>query len=290
MQTPEHKRRPMIQYAPNHEAGSKTFLGRTISAGVDGASSLTQALDTLFAHPNVAPFICRQLIQRLVTSNPAAAYVARVAAAFNNNGAGIKGDMKTVIKAILLDEEARRDPSAAQSTHGKLREPVLRFAAWARAFNLTSASDTWPIGDLSHPAIYLGQSPLRAPSVFNFFRPGYVPENTALARAALVAPEFQITNEVTVVGYLNFMQSAIVGGVGDARPDYQALMPLADAPRALLAEINLLLAAGQLSAPTLALIANSLEAMPKGDDPARLNRIHAALLMAMAAPEFIVQK
>ncbi len=127
-------------------------------------------------------------------------------------------------------------------------------------------------------------------SVFNFFMPDYVPENTALLGAGLVAPEFQITNETTVVGYVNFMQAMVVNGAGDVKPDYGALMPLADNAGALLAEINLLLAAGQLSEPTIALMRGALDAMAAGDNAARLQRIHAALVMVMAAPEFIVQK
>jgi uncharacterized protein (DUF1800 family) len=290
MSTPDFKVRPMTQTAARHETGAKTFLGTTIAAGTDGMSSLTQALDAIFAHANVAPFISRQLIQRLVCSNPSPAYVARVATVFNNDGAGVKGNLKAVVRAILLDTEARGAAGLADPTFGKLREPILRFSSWARAFRLTSPSDTWPIGDTSDPGVGLGQSPLRASSVFNFFRPGYVPPNSAIAKAGLVAPEFQITNESTVVGYLNYMQAAIRNGSGDAKPDYAALLPLADTAQALLDELNLVLAAGQLSAATMALIKGALESMAAGTDAARLDRICTALFMVMAAPEFIVQK
>lgn len=289
-ESPSYKRRPMRQDPEAHEGGSKTFMGKTIPAGVDGAASMTQALDTLFAHPNVAPFISRQLIQRLVCSNPSPAYVARVASAFNNNGVGVKGDLKAVIKAIVLDAEARSDLHLSLPTFGKLREPILRLCAWGRAFSALSPSDAWNIGDLSDPAQSLGQSPLRAASVFNFFRPGYVPPNTAIARVGLVAPEFQITNEMTVVGYVNFMQGIVVNGSGEVKPDYSNLMPLADNAGALLDEINLMLAAGQLSPGTIALIRSGIDEMPGGSDARRLNRIHVALVMIMASPEFIVQK
>ena len=117
-----------------------------------------------------------------------------------------------------------------------------------------------------------------------------MPPNTAMVRAGLVAPEFQITNEYSAVGYINFMQSIVAGGPGDLKPDYSVLMPLADSARALIDEINLLLAAGQLSATTIELIKSCLDNMPFGEPPASLNRIHAALVMVMAAPEFIVQK
>jgi uncharacterized protein (DUF1800 family) len=287
---PEFKRRPMTQTANRHETGTKAFLGTTIAAGVDGAASLTQALDAIFAHANVAPFISRQLIQRLVCSNPSGPYIARVATVFNNDGAGVKGNLKAVIKAILLDSEARSGARLTDPNFGKLREPILRFTAWGRAFKASSPSDAWAIGNTSDPATRLGQSPLRSGSVFNFFRPGYVPPNSAIGTAGLVAPEFQITNESTVVGYVNYMQTIISRGTGDVKGDYSALMPLADTAQALLDEINVVLVAGQLSAATVALIKGALESMAAGTDAARLNRIYAALVMVMAAPEFIVQK
>ena len=288
--TPDFKRRPMAPVANRHESGSKSFMGATIAAGVDAMTSLTQALDAIYAHPNVAPFISRQLIQRLVCSNPAPDYVARVAGVFNNDGAGVKGNLKAVVEAILLDHEARSASRLADPGFGKLREPVLRLCAWGRAFNATSAGGLWPLGNTSDPATRLGQSPLRSATVFNFFRPGYVPPNSAIASAGMVAPEFQITNESTVVGYVNFMQTVISRGVGDVKGDYSALLPLADTAQLLVDELNLVLAAGQLSASTVALIKGGIDAMPALTDAARLNRIHAAQLLVMAAPEFIVQK
>lgn len=283
--TPDYRKRPMIQVASKYETGEKVFLGTTIGGGTDAATALGKALDTIFAHPNVAPFISRQLIQRLVTGNPAPAYVARVAAVFNDNGSGVKGDLKAVLKAILLDQEARSAAGLSSPSFGKVREPILRFAAWARAFNATSASDAWAIGNTSDPSTRLGQSPLRSASVFNFFRPGYVPP-----ALGVVAPEFQIVNESSVVGYANYMQSAISKGVGDVKADYASLLPLADNVPSLLDEINLVLAAGQLSTDTLTLIRNAINSMATGTDAARANRVYAALTLVMASPEFIVQK
>ncbi len=132
---------------------------------------------------------------------------------------------------------------------------------------------------------------MRSPTVFNFFRPGYVPANTAIATAALVAPEFQITHETSVIGYLNFMQRAVAGNVGDITPDYSSLLPLAGDAPALVAEINLVLAANQLSAATVAAIAGAVQTMPDGAAEANLRRrVQAALLMVLAAPEYLVQK
>lgn len=288
---PEVHRRPMTQVASRYETGAKTFLGVTIPAGTSATASLDRALDVLFNHPNVPPFVCKQLIQRMVTSNPSPAYVARVAAAFTNNGSGVRGDLKAVLRAILLDPEARDMSQVSNPNFGKLREPAIRFLNWARCFGAASPSGQWAIGDLSDPGTRVGQSPMRSSSVFNFFRPGYVPPGSAIATAGLMAPEFQITNETSVVGYLNFMQRAIAGNsVGDVRADYTALRAMAGNSAALLAELNLVLAAGQLSASTLAALRSALDTIGGNTDSARLNRVHAALLLVLAAPEYIAQK
>jgi uncharacterized protein (DUF1800 family) len=290
--TPDFQGRPMIQYPRNHETGGSRFLGATVPAGTDGAGAMRIALDTLFNHPNVGPFIGKQLIQRLVTSNPSPGYVARVAAAFDNNGEGVRGDMKAVIRAVLLDDEARGAAAADSDTFGKLREPMLRFTQWARAFGANSPSDTWAIGNLSDPATRLGQSPLHSPSVFNFFRPGYVPPNTALGKQGLLAPEFQITNAATVIGYINFMQRVVSSGIGDVKGDYSSLLPLIDDPTALLGELNTVLAAGQVSATNLAIMVQALATMPArtNANAVSMTRIYAAILMILASPQYIAQK
>jgi uncharacterized protein (DUF1800 family) len=289
-QTPHYHRRPMRQVDSRYETGAKTFMGMTIPAGTDAVTGLNQALDHLFAHPNVAPFWSRQLIQRLVTSNPSPAYVRRVARVFANDGGGQRGNLAAVVRAVLLDDEARGAAGLTQPGFGKLREPLLRFTGWARACGAQSPSDAWAIGNTSDAATRLGQSPLRSPSVFNFFRPGYVPPNSAIGSAGLVAPEFQITHESSVVGYLNFMQGVITNGRGDVRADYTPLLPLADDPVALVAELDLLLAAGQLSAATRKTISDAVVTLPTGTDSQRTSRVQAALLMVMACPEYLVQK
>jgi len=288
--TPDFLRRPMTQVDSRHETGASTLLGATVPAGLNGLQSLKAALDIIFAHPNVAPFICRQLIQRLVTSNPAPAYVQRVASVFLNDGKGVKGNLGAVIKALLLDDEARNAEILSNPLTGKLREPVLRLLAWARAYKLTSVSGNWSIGNTSDPATRLGQSPSRSSSVFNFFRPGYVPPNSVIAAVSLVAPEFQITNESTVVGYVNYMQRLVSLGNTDLIPDYSSLLPLAENVPALLKEINIVLAAGQLSDETLNTIATAVNTMSGGTDARRNNRIYAALTLVLAAPEFLVIK
>ena len=286
---PGYAQRPMVLTAANHSTSVKQFLGVTIAAGTPGATALQTALDTITAHPNVGPFIGRQLIQRLVASNPSPAYVARVSAVFANNGAGVRGDLRAVIKAILLDDEARRAPVAGDTTRGKLREPVVRFIQWARTFGLASPTGLWNIGNMSDPATRLGQSPLRSPSVFNFFRPGYVPPNSALGTLNLNAPEFQITNESTVVGWANWAQTFVQSGVGETRPDYTAELALATDATALVKRVSLLLSGDTLSAATLATIGTAVGSISATTDAGKRNRVYAAIHLVLCAPEYLVQ-
>jgi uncharacterized protein (DUF1800 family) len=291
---PSFARRPMIQIPNRHETGASNFLENTVPAGLDGKASLKIALDIIFAHPNVAPFISRQLIQRLVTSNPSPAYVARVAKVFNDNGNGVKGDMKAVITAILLDDVARNPANINNPQFGKVREPILRFTAWARAFNISSANGTWDPGWVRNSDWGLGQAMLHSPSVFNFFRPGYVPPNSAVANAGLVAPELQLTNEVSVFGYINFMQNKVERYSSLAKAsnkdknlgvNFSSLLQLAPDASKLVDEISLLLTASQLSTDSLTTIKTAV-----GKVRDLNNRVHAAVLLVIAAPEFIVSK
>jgi uncharacterized protein (DUF1800 family) len=303
-------RLPMALTASRHSTLAATFLGATVPANTGAAAALQIGLDTLFNHPNVGPFFGRQMIQRLVTSNPSPAYVGRVAVAFNNNGAGVRGDLQAVWSAILLDEEARSPAGLTQSTFGRLREPMLRLVQWGRTFGIGSALGSWKIGDLSNPATQLGQSPLRSPSVFNFFRPGYVPPSTALVASQSVAPEFQIVNESSVGGYLNYMQGVIRNGIHVNAPDqpnsgsnasngyditaaYTGELALVSDAAALVRRLSLLLCAGQLAASTQALIVDALNATPvtaASTDSIKRNRVAAAVLMVMASAEYLVQK
>ena len=288
--TPDFQGRVLHQVPANCETGEKRFLSTVIPAGVNGVNSMHIALDALFTHSNVGPFIGKQLIQRLVTSNPSPAYVSRVASVFNRDANGVRGNLQAVIKAILLDDEARNSANISRSTFGKLREPMLRFTQWAKAFGVKSPSDAWAIGSTSDPSTRLGQSPLRSPTVFNFFRPGYTPPNTTTGKAGLLAPEFQIANATSLVGYVNFMQKVIAKGLGDVIADYSALLPIAHDANALVTEINIVLAAGQIGSAHLNTIISALGSMPSTTPAALNNRIYAALLLVMASPEYIVQK
>ncbi|MBB4842465.1 uncharacterized protein (DUF1800 family) [Paucibacter oligotrophus] len=285
---PSFMRKPMVHNAAKFSSGDKKVLDVSIAASLSGPQAMKLVLDTLANHPNVGPFFGRQLIQRLVCSNPSPAYVQRVASVFNDNGAGQRGDLKALLKAVLLDAEARSLPSGNGA--GKLREPMQRFIQWARSFGASSATELWNIGDTSNPATRLGQSPLRSPSVFNFFRPGYVPPNSVLGSQGITAPEFQLCNESTVAGYLNFMQTAIANGVGEVKASYSAELAKAGDAKALVDDLALRLSGNTLSSSTLTSIATAVASINASSDAGKLNRVCAAILMVMACPEYLIQK
>jgi len=286
---------PMRFNAANHSNLAVTFLGTTIPANTPGAEALRIALDRLFNHANTGPFFARQMIQRLVTSNPSPAYVGRVAAVFADNGAGVRGDLKAVWTAILNDTEARAVPAASDTLSGKLREPVVRFVQWARTVGITSTNGAYEIYDLSGSDTALGQSPLRSPSVFNFYRPGYVPPNTGIAAAGKQAPEFQLLNETTTAGYINFMQGVTRNGYYnfDVNPTYAALLTIAHDVPAVIAWLNLRLTANQLSADTLAVLQATLSAFnvtAGSGENLKLDMLASACFLILCSPEYLVQK
>jgi len=298
---------PMQAYAQFHSASEKRFLGQTVAAQTGAPASLKTALDALAGHPNVAPFIARQLIQRLVTSNPSPAYVQRAAAAF-----GGAGDMKALLRAVLLDDEARKAEPAADPAFGKLREPVLRLTALLRAFGARSDSGSFLIGATDDPGTQLGQTPMRAPSVFNFYRPGFVPPNSLMAAQGLAAPEMQITHETSIVGYANYLRSGVDRGFGqsgldgkatrrDVQPDYTQVLTLAPQPAALVDEVSQRLLGPQANAAFKRELQTAVESVVvpalKADgsnktqvDTALRNRVLAAVLLSAVSPEFVVQK
>ncbi len=206
--------KPLVQYAAYHETGVKQLLNYPgaslpngqLPAGQTGEKDLQDALDNAFNHPNVGPFLAKQLIQKLVTSNPSPAYVQRVAEKFNNDGTGVRGNLGAVIKAILLDTEARSVATgSAAARAGKVKEPLLRVTQFWRAYNVNSASGKLGvqrnfIGTASNT---FGQGPQQAASVFNFFSPFYAPPGE-IANGDLVAPELQIATEYFAAQQANF--------------------------------------------------------------------------------------
>lgn len=308
-----YTRRPMVLNANRHSMLRAEFLGAVVPAGTEGKAALKIALDTLFMHANVGPFFGRQMIQRLVCSNPSPAYVARVATVFNNNGKGVRGDLAAVFKAILTDVEATQDSGLTNTSFGKLREPMVRVAQWARTFKVSSLKGTWKIGNPNYSAVNaLGQSPLQAPSVFNFFRPGYVPPSTSLAAMQYTAPEFQLVNESTTASYINYLEDILVNGIWvrapelitspsdktatdgfDIAPDYTAEMNLAGNAPALFARLNLLLCAGQLSDATLKDMINVFvvdKTNSASSDNNKRSYVAKAIMFVMCCSEYLVQK
>lgn len=281
---------------PSYSLEEKSFLRTTIPAGVGPAETLSIALDTLFNHANVGPFFCKQMIQRLVTSNPSHQYVERVANVFNDNGKGMRGDLKAVFKAILLDEEARSDASLTDPRFGKLREPILRLAQFGRTFGAQSLSGDWTIDRLDRDYDQLGQSPLRSPSVFNFFRPNFVATGTNAERNQMVAPEFELANETSVAGFVNFMQGVIEDrnyATRDVKFSFTVETKLAHDAAALVDHLDLLLTAQQLSSANRSSIITAVESVQipaSNDASARLSRVRIAMLLIIASQDYLIQR
>jgi len=296
---PDREIQPMQPYPQFHSVAQKRFLGTVINAQsvANPDNDLKIALDALFNHPNVGPFIGKQLIQRLVTSNPSRAYVRRVTLAFNDNGEGVRGDMRAVIRAILLDPEARDRQFATDPGHGRLREPILRLAHWMRSFEASAPSGRYELFATDDPATNIGMTVMRSPSVFNFYRPGYVPPNTPIADAGLVSPEMQITHETSIAGYLNSLLNAVELGTGSnnaVASNYTEAVALSADTQSLINHVDVLLLHGAMSSA----LANNLEAaidtiaVASGGNRAQSLRRRAqlAVYLTMASPEYIVLK
>lgn len=301
---------PLIVFPSFHSSLEKSFLGATIPAGTSGTESIGRALDTLMAHPNTPPFVSRQLIQRFVTSHPSPDYVDRVATAFANGtfrlpngnavGDGRRGDLAATLAAVLMDPEARNSTPSEPNRFGKIREPLMRFVHWARAFQVSSIEpeNTNVLFNTSSPNA-LSQHPFKAASVFNFFRPGYVAPGTQTGAAQLTMPELQIVNANSVGGYINFMMlfinESIAGGDGTFIPDYSAEIALASDPDALIDHLVLVLNHGRISQQIRQGIFDAISAQPlttggPNEAAERRARVHLAILMMMTAPDYIVQR
>ncbi len=253
---------PLVMYDDRHSELEKVFLGTTIPANTPGTETINMALDTIFNHPNTAPFVSRQLIQRLTASDPSPAYVGRVAQAFETGsftapngrrfGAGQRGDLEATLAAILLEEAlfSTSGDDASVVIKGKIREPILRFTHWARAFDLENvdAANEGKLNNTTDPVSGLGQHPMRSPSVFNFYRPGYVAPGTLSGDRNLTTPEFQLVNESTSIGYLNFMTEFAFdrayqkdNSIASYKPDYSEEIALTGDIPALVTHLDQLL-------------------------------------------------
>ncbi len=293
--TNENQVVPMQAYPEQHDTDAKTLLSYpgvvkpALPAGQSAEQDLADALDNVFNHPNVGPFIAGQLIKRLVTSNPSPAYVARVAATFNDDGNGERGNLAAVVRAILLDAEARAEP--ASDTEGKLKEPLLRLTHLWRAYDAAAANGEFKFDEV---ADVLGEGPLLSPSVFNFFSPSFAPVGEVADRG-LVAPEAEIITEHRASTAANFfydqvfLRNSTVSGLG-ARVivlNIDEEVGLAADTDALVTRIAAKLLGGLIS-PQLKAEAMALAAGQPLSKPG--NRVAEALYLVVTSPEFATQR
>lgn len=284
---PADWRSPMVNVPARHSLDAKTILdGVMLPANQSAAEDLKTTLDTIFNHPNVGPFICRQLIQRLVTSNPSPGYLYRVASVFNNNGQGVRGDLQAVVRAVLMDYDARGNAKTAQGA-GHAREPVIRLTNLLRAFNASSPDGKFSIRNAN---ANLGQEAMHSPTVFNFFSPDYSAPG-AIAEAGLKSPELEITNETTVVTVANYLRTGINGGLGPSTArvtlNLSNEIAMAANPTQLVDHLNTLLMAGNMSPAMRTILINAVTQIPATNPT---ERTRAALYLVINSPEHTVDK
>jgi Protein of unknown function (DUF1800) len=279
---------PMVAVDSNHDTDPKQLLqypnvanGGLLPGGQTSAQDLKGALDNIFNHPNVGPFISRELIQHLVTSNPSPAYIQRVSNVFANNGSSVRGDMKSVITAILMDPEARRgdDPATAVPTDGHLQEPILYMASLLRALDATSDGT-----NLAYQGNGMGQNALFAPSVFNFYSPNYVIPGTTQ-----FGPEFQILTTATSLNRVNWTNSFVFGSLGSGTVvNFSSYATQAANPGALVDTLNTLLMHGSMSADMKTSIVSAMQTIPPGSNQA-LKQAQTAIYLIGSSSQYQVQ-
>jgi len=281
---PEFYGGPMVAFESNHDSGAKTLLGSPIAAGQSAEQELDSALTIIFNHSNLPPFVARQLILKLVTSNPSAAYVGRVASAFANGkfqtyGSGKRGDMQATVAAILLDAEARRGDSTttADVGDGKLREPVVMMVSVARAFHGTTDGSGFT-GWGSN----MSQSLFNSGSVFNFF-----PPTNPIAGTNLNGPEFAIFNTNTALARVNFLNSIVFGTIsGGTKVD---LTPVINAgtPDQMVDWLNTQFLHGTMSSQMKQSVLTAVNAVSSTD---KKNQAKAAIYLVASSSQYQVQR
>ncbi len=295
--------KPMTVRSGNHSNDAKVLLnGFTIPANasqttISSNAELSLALDNIFFHPNVGPFICRRLIQRLVTSNPSPAYLYRVAKVFADDGTGTRGNMRAVIKAILTDYEARTTDLLGNAGYGKVREPLMRTAAIIRAFHPSSTINSPPFGNIwkiNATDAAFAQTVYRSPTVFNFFEPDYIANGDG-GLAGLYAPEMQLITETTAIGAANFIYTGIYNGWAgpsgnDVRLNLTTEQNLAVNATALVDSLNQLLMAGQMPTVMRDRIVTYINTLPSSTTANKLARAQAAVHLVASSAQFTTQR
>lgn len=290
---------PMQPFEEYHSAEQKQLLvypgvelpNGVLAAGGSAQADLDAALDNIFEHPNVGPFIARQLIQRLVTSNPSAGYVGDVAAVFGDDGHGVRGNLGAVVRAILLHDEARHGHETMPETFGKLREPLLRLTHFWRAMDASAQNGRWSEW---YPEFDFSQAPLRSPSVFNFFLPGYAPPGE-VAQAQFVAPEFQLMTDSGITALANGLGKRIYWSVPPVSADVITIdiardQALATSVDALLDRYDLLFMAGAMPPSMRTLLNEHLASIDAGSPAGTRQRVQDALFLILTSPQYAVQK
>ena len=287
--------KPMVAAPKNYDTTAKTFLGRTVPAGASQDASVDAVVDTVFNHPNVGPYVSRALIQQLVVSNPSAAYVGRISKVFADNGSGVRGDMKAVVRAILTDAEAR-DAGRSPATQGKVKEPVLMMTTLARAIGMTTDGYAFTTRDSA-----MGQKPFNAPSVFNFYPPDYpLPLSNGL-----LSPPSKLMTTATILARHNLAYDWTVAGDPAGRAEYKAQVNIAGATgtqpdwtawQGLDVDTQLdraaaLLVGGGLSAPQRAAVRAAMTAVVNADPATQARRrAQTALYLIASSPLFQIDR
>lgn len=300
---------PMLLNQANHNIEAKTLLSycgvgvanctipsvsQNIAPNTNGNTELQMALDNIFNHPNVAPFVSRILIQHLVTSDPTPAYVGRVAAVFNNNGSNVRGDLKAVVRAILLDAEARGN-AKTDPNYGKLREPVQLATNIYRQFDVRGASGGFAQSDGVVDQIVqpMGQRSFYSPTVFNYYPPDYV-----VPGPGLNGPEFAIMTTGTAIARVNFVNTIVFGQIGASNPNapYGTSLNLAEMQSLAAADatgnrmldvLDTRLLHGTMTAQNRQTILAAVTALPTTDT---LGRARAAIYLVATSSQYQVQR
>ena len=287
---------PMQGYEVQHDTDPKTLLnGTALAGGRTALQDINSAIDNLFNHPNIGPFIGRLLIQRLVTSNPSPEYINRVSAIFANNGLGVRGDMAAVVKAILLDTEARSYAKTLEPTFGKMREPYMTLMNMGKTFNAQPVSGNYESATYMYD-FYL-QEPFQSPSVFNFYLPNHRPPGE-LTRMGLVAPEFQILTAVTAVETQNNLLNSVENQISRWGSDpgnelilnFSQEIPLASDPDALIRQLSTRMIGGNLRPRSFQNIREAVLKIPTTDNNWQSARVKMAAYLIGASTEFNIQR
>jgi uncharacterized protein (DUF1800 family) len=289
--------KPMIQNATLYDATAKSFLGTTVAAGATQDVSVQAVVDAAFNNASTAPYVSKFLIQQLVSSNPSTAYVGRISAVFANDGSGVRGNLKAVVRALLTDAEARGDSKTGPSD-GKVKEPVLLSVSIGRLIGDVTDGYAFTARDAA-----MGQSPFRAPSVFNFYPPDYplplggglLSPPSKLMTAATIIARNNLAYDWTISGDVanrsEYAVQSTIGGATGTQPDWSAWQAFGTDENGMLDSINLLMLNNTMSAAQRASLLTAVNAITNSDPTTQARmRAQTALYIVAASPQFQVDR